>query len=152
TVQLNTLDLVASLVQRQPLGALAEGTKLALICLALFAPFLAAGLAIATILASHPEHLGRLYAVDLLGAGLGCALCVPLLGSLSPPAPVLAAGAIVALAALLAAPSRVERLAAAALGLLLAGGAAFPAHLRDPVPARAKNMTPQQTRLFSRWS
>src|SRR5262249_47574665 len=156
TVQLNTLTLVASLVQRQPLGVLVEGTKLVLICLALFAPFLAAGLAIAMILASHPEHLGRLYAVDLLGAGLGCALCVPLLGSLSPPGTVLAAGAIVALAGLLAATSRVEWLAAAALGLLLAGGAAFPGHLPDPVPDSAKNMSPQQTRgadiLFSRWS
>src|SRR5437660_1648895 len=92
TVQLNTLTLVASLVQRQPLGVLVEGTKLAFICLTLFTPFLAAGLAIATILANDPERLARLYAVDLLGAGLGCALCVPLLGSLSPPGTVLVAG------------------------------------------------------------
>src|SRR5215470_7967368 len=156
TVQLNTLTLVASLVQRQPLGVLVEGTKLALLCLALFTPFLAAGLAIATILAGHSDRLGRLYAIDLLGAGLGCAFCVPLLGRLSPPGTVLAAGTIIALAGLLAATAHVQRLAAAMLGLLLAGGAAFPGHLPDPVPDRAKNMSPQQTRgadiLFSRWS
>ena len=156
TVQLNTLTLVASLVQRQPLGVLVEGTKLAFICLTLFTPFLAAGLAIATILANDPERLARLYAVDLLGAGLGCALCVPLLGSLSPPGTVLVAGALVALAGLLAATSHMQRLAAVALVLVLAAGAAFPDRLPDPVPDRAKNMSPQQTRganvLFSRWS
>ena len=156
TIQLNTLSLVAGLVQREPRIALVEGAKLGLLCLALFTPFLAAGLAIAAILASHPERLARLYAVDLLGAGLGCAICVPLLLVLSPPGTVLLAGVFLALAGVFAAESRGLRLAFVPLALVLAAGAAFPDHLPDPVPDRAKNMSSQQTRganvLFSRWS
>src|SRR5207244_6056181 len=93
---------------------------------------------------------------DLLGAGLGCASCVPLLLVLSPPGTVLLAGVFLALAGVFAAESRGLRLAFVPLALVLAAGAAFPDRLPDPVPDRAKNMSPQQTRganvLFSRCS
>ncbi len=39
-------------------------------------PFLFAGLAVATPLAAYPHRVNRLYAADLLGAGLGCLAAV----------------------------------------------------------------------------
>jgi len=64
------------------------------------APFFLAGVAVATVLAFRPERVGRLYACDLLGAGLGCALSVPLIWMLETPAVVVCGALALATAAL----------------------------------------------------
>jgi spermidine synthase len=148
-VQLNTMDLAASGL---------EWAKLAAICLALFAPFLLAGVSLATILGARPGDAHRLYFADLVGAGLGCALCVPLFATLTPPGVVHLAAAVLAAAGLLAALGAAPRLAWAALPLAALSGAvaAFPALAPEPVPDRIKSMSPQQLGeqrvLFSSWS
>lgn len=74
--------------------------RLLVICLALFGSFVAIGVMIATLFARRSEHIGRLYFADLLGAGLACAIVVWLLGSISPPATITLAGAVLAFAGL----------------------------------------------------
>jgi len=157
-IQLNAFELVRGLAARTLLPSLREGAKLALICTSLFIPFFTAGLALATIFATQTERINRLYFADLLGAGLGCALSIPLITTISPPGCVMVAGLAFAVAGarLAAAQSRrlMGPLGAVALGLLL--GAAFPSRLGDPIPDRVKTMSPQQHDpldvLFSRWS
>lgn len=51
-----------------------ELVRLAILVAVVFVPFLGAGLAICGILSRHGAHAGRLYAFDLVGAGIGCAL------------------------------------------------------------------------------
>jgi hypothetical protein len=70
--------------------------RLLVICLALFASFVAVGVIIATLFARRPDRIGRLYFADLLGAGLACAVVVALLGSIGPPATIFLAGALLA--------------------------------------------------------
>ena len=72
--------------------------KLAVASLLLFLPFMLAGVAITSILSSHPGEVHRLYGADLLGAGLGCAVAVPLLYGLAPPGVILVSALILAAA------------------------------------------------------
>src|SRR5207237_921863 len=58
--QLNAFHMVESLRPLDLRVVLGEGAKLALICACLFAPFLAAGLALAAIFATRPESFNRL--------------------------------------------------------------------------------------------
>ena len=62
------------------------------------APFAAGGLVVALALAGEPAHANRLYACDLVGAGLACAAFVPAANVLGPPTTVLLAAAAMALA------------------------------------------------------
>jgi hypothetical protein len=48
-------------------------------------PFFLAGLAISSTLSAHPLAVNRLYAADLLGAGVGCGLAVLALGMIAGP-------------------------------------------------------------------
>jgi spermidine synthase len=106
--------------------------RLALVCLVLFAGFLAIGLAIAVVLTRETGRIPRLYFADLAGAGAGCALAVPLLVWLSPPGCVLAAGALLAAAGL--GPARRTARALAAGSLLVAGVLAGATLLADFLP------------------
>src|SRR5437870_2092792 len=99
-LQLNLFHLIGSLAQHAYRTSLREAGKLTVICLALFTPFFAAGLALATIFATQTERINRLYFADLLGAGLGCAVCVPLIVHVSPPGAVMLAGFCFALSGL----------------------------------------------------
>src|SRR5206468_8899318 len=93
------------------------------------------------ILASAPERVNRLYFADLVGAGLACALAVPLLTHLSPPGTVFLAGVLLALAgARPAANVGWFRMAAFVLAPVLLLGAALPGRLPDPVPDEAKTL------------
>jgi len=74
-----------------------ELAKLLLVTLLLAVPFLTVGVIISTILSSRPDAANRLYGTDLLGAALGCTLCIPLLNILDPPRTVLLAGLILAI-------------------------------------------------------
>src|SRR2546426_5711094 len=78
-VQLNAFDLIGGVLRHEVRTAGREFVKLALVCFALFVPFCMAGVAIAKILATHAEDIDRLYFADLLGAGTGCAACIPLM-------------------------------------------------------------------------
>lgn len=59
-------------------GSMVTG-DIVVLYLMLLLPFALAGLAVSAILAFHAPHIGRLYARDLLGAGIGCIIAVPLL-------------------------------------------------------------------------
>src|SRR5437867_761797 len=116
------------------------------------------GLALATIFATQTERINRLYFADLLGAGIGCAVCIPLIAAISPPGCVMAAGFVFAAAGLRLALAEARPLAVAggALALVLALSAALAARLPDPVADQVKTMSPakhsQGDVLFSRWS
>ncbi len=115
---------------------------LLLICLLLFAAFVAIGVMISTILGRGTEGIGRLYFMDLIGAGLACALAVYIEDLLSPP------GAIFLSAALLMALAlrgwvRVSNVGSFATGvgvILLAVLALAPGTLPDPVPETSKQI------------
>ncbi len=148
-VQLNTTDLV---------GSALEWLKLAALCLALFAPFLLVGVALATIFGSRPVDSHRLYFADLVGAGVGCAACVPLFATITPPGAVGFSGLVLVAAGLRVALFEVRglALAAAPLAAALAVLVAVPGLAPEPVPDRIKSMSPQllgdQQVLFSSWS
>lgn len=71
--------------------------KLLLICLVLFASFVAVGVMIATLLGRKADRIGRLYFADLFGAGLACAVVVSMLSFIGPVATIMLAGALLAL-------------------------------------------------------
>jgi spermidine synthase len=149
TTQLNAVDL--------GLG-IAEMLKLGLICTAVFIPFLMTGIVIATIFGARPAEINRLYFADLLGAGLGCAFCVPLLDRIGPPGGVVLGGLILALSGmrLAAGTQRLVFSLSALVAALLVVPVSFPGLLPDPVPDRIKTMSPQRRGdgriLFSQWS
>jgi spermidine synthase len=151
---LNVFSLVENLAAGQLTGVPAELTKLLLVCLALAAPFLLGGVALAVILARGGSAIGRLYFADLLGAGLGCVLCVPLMVTLGPPGTVLLAGVAITLSGLRLARSP-ERLALIAVTLALGSAAALAGRLPDLVRDRTKtdNLIARQNPpvIFSRW-
>jgi len=153
--RVDALKLMYSLFPVDVVTVVREGGKLWLLCACLFVPFLAAGPAVASILLRDVDRVGELYGADLLGAGLGCALAVPLLGVLSPPGCVMLAG----LAFVLAAPRLAVRsrpllaLAVPLAGLLLLA-AILSDRLPDPVPDPVKTMNPlggPGPMLFSSW-
>lgn len=154
--QLNAFQLISKAADRAT--HIREAAKLAVICLAVLTPFFAAGLALAAIFATHTRRISSLYCVDLLGAGIGCALSVPLAATISPPGAIMLGGLCLALAGLrLAARSSRALLGAlVALGVLLVVGAFAGRRLPDPIPDAVKTMSPQRamvgSSLFSRWS
>ncbi|HXJ34670.1 MAG TPA: hypothetical protein VMS22_11620 [Candidatus Eisenbacteria bacterium] len=152
-VQVNALDLVAAVSKGDWSVVLGESAALLGVCFALFVPFLAAGIAVAAILSDDASRANRLYFADLVGAGLGCAVCVPLLVVLSPPGAVLLGGAILAVAGLRLAGST-GRLALGALAVVLLAAALGADRLPDPVTDRVKTMSPQNgpRPMFTRWS
>ena len=152
-IQLNAFQLVARVTS--PGVRAVEVVKLALICTVVFTPFFAAGLALARIFSTAGDRINRLYFTDLVGAAVGCAICIPLIGTIWPPGCVMAAGLLFTLAGVrLAATRSLVVLAPLALGLL--AGAAFPSRLPDPIPDGVKSMAPKEAGppqvLFSRWS
>jgi spermidine synthase len=124
----------------------------------LFLPFLMVGIVLATLFGSRPQEIDRLYFADLLGAGVGCAACVPLFASITPPGVIVLAGALLALAG--ARPAALAWRAgpwpALALAALLCVGVAGAERLPEPVPDAEKSDSPQRMggyeRLFSSWS
>jgi hypothetical protein len=94
-------------------------------CVLASLPPLASGFVVAVAIARFPHAIGTVYAYDLVGAGLGSVLVVPLLNLGPAPTLLVVLGIGVALAAMLVAPrgSRESRAStwAAALGLLVFG-------------------------------
>jgi hypothetical protein len=75
--------------------------NLAAACVLAALPFTAAGIAIALAIRDYTRFVGRVYAADLAGAGLGAAVVVPLMWVADAPTIVVGLGAAAALAALL---------------------------------------------------
>jgi len=104
---------------------------LALICLLLFASFIALGVILATVLGRAGDGVGRLYFADLVGAGLGCLLAIPLIVRLGPPAVVMVAALVFAVVGVLSSPLRsrtftVGSVATIALVAIVAGRGVLP--------------------------
>jgi spermidine synthase len=152
-VPLNLFRMVMKITKGEELGEpLLEMVKLLLVCVTLFVPFLAGGIALAKIFASQTERIGRLYAIDLLGAALGCAIVIPAISTISPPGTVFLAGLAFAFAglplALRAGRGPLIAVAIAAAGLAI--GVVFPRALPDPVRDRVKGA--ESETVFSKWS
>lgn len=79
--------------------------RLALVYLLASLPFLAGGVFIALMLRIGHNRAGRVYLYDLIGAGLGCLLTIPLLRLVGGPAAVLVAGALGTVGGIIAAES-----------------------------------------------
>jgi hypothetical protein len=77
------------------------------LCFTLFASFVGLGVIVSTLLGRGGDRVGRLYFADLIGAGLGCVLAIPLIVSLGPPQVVMLAGLIFAAVGLVMAPGGV---------------------------------------------
>ena len=153
TMPLNLFRMVMKITQGGAWGEVVlELAKLALVCTTLFLPFVAAGVALAKIFASQTERIGRLYAIDLLGAALGCAIVIPAITIISPPGSVFLAGLAFAFAglplALRAGRGALVPVAVGAAALLI--GVLFPGALPDPVRDRVKGAEAEA--IFSRWS
>jgi MFS family permease len=127
---------------------------LLVICLAMFASFVTAGLMIATLFGRRSEQIGRLYFADLLGAGLACAVVVSLIGWIGPPATIFLAGLILALAGLRIAWRVRSRIVPIAVGLAVLFAIVVAASgLLPEVRTEASKAHPDESNtLFSSWS
>ncbi len=125
--------------------------------IAVTVPFLFAGLAVAAPLAAYPHRVNRLYAADLLGAGLGCLAAVLALIVFD------GAMAITICAAIFIAGGALYMGAGKTGGLLTAGAVALlavsplAARFLDFVPTDTKQggkalRVPGAERLFTQWS
>jgi hypothetical protein len=95
---------------------------LALTCVLAALPFGAAGVVIALAVRGWAAHIGRVYAFDLTGAGLGALVVVPLMWVVSGPTLMVGLAAVAAVAAaLFGGPRRPAAAVAAAAALTLAG-------------------------------
>ena len=81
-------------------GQLSAVAHLLVVCLAIFASFLAVGVIVATIFARHADRIGRLYCADLLGAGLAAGVVVSLISWMGAPATIVLAGVVLAVSGL----------------------------------------------------
>jgi SAM-dependent methyltransferase len=108
--------------------------NLAAACVLAALPFTAAGIAIALAIRDYARFAGRVYAADLVGAGVGAAAVVPVMWIADPATLTVALGALAALAAVLFGGAR--RLSAALLvaaaALVVVSAATSLYHL-DPV-------------------
>jgi hypothetical protein len=129
--------------------------RLVVICLALFAPFAAVGVMVATPFGRREEHIGRLYFADLIGAALACALAVPLIRTIGPPATISLAGLVLAATGVWIA-ARAKGFVPAAVGAViavgLAVGAVAPDLLPDPKVDSSKSDISAGDPELSRWS
>ncbi|HZA49290.1 MAG TPA: hypothetical protein VE549_01045, partial [Myxococcaceae bacterium] len=78
-------------------------------------PFLASGFSISLAIAGAREHIGRVYAFDLVGAALGCLLMIPMISQFGGPGAILLAGAIAAAGGVLLARSGPDSRASSAV-------------------------------------
>jgi spermidine synthase len=135
-------------------------SELAIVCLVLFAAFLAIGLMIAIIFTHRPSTIHRLYFSDLAGAGLGCAAAIPMMNLVSPPGCIFVGAAALAAGGLRNTfeESKPAGVAVGAFALLLALGGVLSPALPDPVVDPGKTMGRGQmkrwgfTPIFREWN
>ena len=150
----HALEAVESLQTGVGALLLVEGAKLLLVSFVVYLPFLAVGLAVSTILATNTDRVHRLYFYDLIGAGLGCAMAVPVLLVFTPPGAIMLTGLVFAVAGLPAARGQGLRLTGplAAAGIVSLACAVFAHQLPEPVVDRVKTLGKPKNILFSAWS
>ena len=66
------------------------------VCVAMFASFVPAGIILSSLFGRRADRIGRLYFVDLIGAGVACAVVVTLISTIGPPAAIFLGGALMA--------------------------------------------------------
>jgi len=125
--------------------------------IAIAVPFFLAGIAVAAPLAAYPAQVNRLYAADLLGAGVGCIAAVAALAAGDGAGAVAVCAAILVGAGALYAFGRHLSPALGALALLLLAGAPFASRVLEFTPAPSKQVgralaQPGTRMLFTRWS
>jgi hypothetical protein len=115
--------------------------KLVVICLALYASFIWVGVMISTLFGRKTEGISKLYFADLLGAGIACAVAVPLISSIGPPRIIALSGTILAGVSVLVAARLRSRVlpVSAVLGLALAVGVVASSVLPDVRPDDGKS-------------
>jgi hypothetical protein len=70
------------------------------LCFFIFAAFIALGVIVSVLLGRAGDGVGRMYMSDLVGAGIGCLLAIPLIVRLGPPRVILLAAVIFAVVGL----------------------------------------------------
>ena len=155
-IQLNTFDLTIAVAESDWGVVGSEGLKLVSLCFTLFVPFFFAGIVVSVILSTNADRVARLYFLDLMGAGLGCALVVPMMSTITPPGGVLFAGFLMVCAGLPLSREAGAKalLPGSALAIALLAASLVPGMRPEPVPDRSKTMSPQNEPevQFSRWS
>jgi len=121
------------------------------------APFFLAGIAIAAPLSAHPKRANRLYAADLLGAGLGCALAVAALTWVDGAAAVALCAALFFASAAAYAPRRRNAAIYVAAAALLVVSSPAADRLIEFKPSSSKALAvslqnPRTQVLYTRWS
>ncbi|HET9728177.1 MAG TPA: hypothetical protein VFR41_02090, partial [Acidimicrobiia bacterium] len=101
------------------------------ISFAIFAAFIPFGIIVSVLLGRAGEHVGRVYFADLLGAGLGCMLAIPLISRLSPPRVVMIAALVFVVVGI---ASTAPRSLLFAGGVLIAGALIVTIAARDLLP------------------
>lgn len=150
-ISINTLD-IWSYGTRASFTSVA---RLLVICVAIFASFLAVGVVVATLFGRKADQIGRLYFADLVGAGLACAVVVALISSIGPPGTILLAGLILALGGLrIALRDRWRTLAVVGvlLAVVLAVFAVKPSLLPEQRADATKQNLNSSNTVYSSWS
>jgi len=121
-------------------------------------PFVFSGIAVCLALTRFGKDVGRLYACDLVGAGLGCLLLIPLLGVVDGPSAVIvvaaaaaAAGAFYAGAALKSIRIAATAVSAILLAVAIANAMAFPAH-KQFIKLKWAHGYIEEMPLFEKWN
>jgi hypothetical protein len=127
--------------------------RLVLISFCLFASFVALGVIVATMLGRAGDRVGRLYFSDLVGAGLGCLLAIPLIIRLDPPGVVMVSALVFAVVGLLTVPPRaIYRAGAAVLSAVLAVAVVVHDDLPDVRTEASKHLAPDKRGVvYSDW-
>lgn len=120
------------------------------------APFLFAGLTVSLALRAGAREVDRLYFWDLVGAGLGCLLAIPLMGWVSPPGALIVSSGVFLCAAAVFLSSGRARFVLGALGLVVAAGAtAAPMLTFEISPSKSLRGAVEELKMvpvFHRWT
>lgn len=151
--------LVTSRVQLDPLSVATDPSQIArltLYYLAVALPFFAGGLCVVGALQAMPRQVSRLYFWDLVGAGIGCGLVVPLIWAIGTPLATTVATLAFAGAACSYAETR-TRLRQGVIAIGLAIGALGLAHTSTFTAAPTKLLSqylesPTARIAFSNWN
>ena len=141
-------------------GAQAPASFLAFVCmcLAMFSAFIFVGIVVSSLFGQMPDDVPRLYFADLLGAGLACAIIVPLLSVVAIPQAIFLSAAIVATAAWRTGPrvsptlGKFSRTVVVGTVLLAIFGGMLPDGWTEPRPDAKKTVDKGYTRRFSEWN
>lgn len=119
---------------------------LVVICLALFASFVAIGVMLATLFGRRTKAIGKLYFADLVGAGLACAVVVFMLFWVGPTTTIVIAGLILAVTGLRLAVARGHQTA----GVVVGGGLTVVCAAMLVVPSLTPDVRADDTKNITR--